>query len=68
MSSARWHTIWYWPIAGMALTVLGLTLVFVHEISWRVRLDAPRPTLILFDRHGTFLTQLGTTTHSTAKE
>ena len=57
---SRWRTIWRWSVAGAALAALGLTLVFVLEISWRARLEAPRPTLILFDRHGAFLTQIGT--------
>jgi penicillin-binding protein 1C len=42
-------------------------LVFALEISWRARLDAPHPTLILSDRNGAFLTQIGNATHSTPK-
>src|SRR5713101_2721146 len=67
-SRTRWHTIWHWSVAGAVVAVLGLALVFVHEISWRARLDAPRPTLILSDRHGTFLTQIGNAAHSTDKD
>jgi penicillin-binding protein 1C len=63
--TSRWHTIWRWSVAGAAVAALGLALVFVHEISWRAQLDAPRPTLILFDRHGAFLTQIGTVAHAT---
>jgi len=65
-SHTRWHTIRRWSGAGAAVAALGLALVFVHEISWRARLEALRPTLILFDRHGTFLTQIGNAAHSTA--
>jgi penicillin-binding protein 1C len=65
-SHTRWHTIRRWSVAGAAVAALGLALVFVHEISWRARLEAPRPTLILFDRHGTSLTQIGNAAHATA--
>jgi penicillin-binding protein 1C len=49
----------------VALAALGLALVCVYEISRRVRLEAPPPTLILLDRHGAFLTQIGTAVPAT---
>src|SRR5262249_9691498 len=64
---AKWRTIWRWRAAGAAVAALGLAVVFVHEISRRARLDAPRPTLILSDRNGAFLTQIGNASPSTAK-
>jgi penicillin-binding protein 1C len=67
-SHARWRFIWRWSVAGAALAALVLAVVFALEISWRARLDAPRPTLILFDRHGVFLTQIGTVVHPTGKD
>src|SRR5262245_701147 len=67
-SHARWRFIWRWSVAGAVLAALVLAVVFVLEISWRARLDAPRPTLILFDRHGVFLTQIGTVVHPTGKD
>jgi penicillin-binding protein 1C len=63
--STRWRTIWRWSVAGVTVAMFGLAAVFVYEISWRARLVAPRPTLLLSDRHGTFLTQLGNTAHAT---
>src|SRR5499426_980857 len=66
-SPARWRTICRWSFAGAAVAALGFTLACALEISRRVRLDAPHPTLILSDRHGAYLTQIGNVAHSTAK-
>src|SRR5215471_1535326 len=65
-SSARWRTIWLLSTTGSAVAALSLVLVFGLGISRRVRLDAPRSTLILTDRNGAFLTQIGNAASSTA--
>src|SRR4051812_41902436 len=43
--------------AGVAL--LGAFGVFAHRVSERARLVAPQATPILYDRHGSFLAQIG---------
>jgi penicillin-binding protein 1C len=42
-------------------------LFCVYDISRRARFDTPRPTLILYDRHGAFLAQIGNAARSTVK-
>ena len=46
---------WLAPAGLAALTLLGL---FAHEVARRASLIAPRPSTMLYDRHGAFLAQI----------
>lgn len=50
-----------WILPGIAVAALTLAFVFGLVILHRAQLIAPPPTLILLDRHDTFLAQLGHT-------
>src|SRR5919205_3301726 len=45
-------------VAG-AGTFLGIAVIYGWQVAGRARLEAPAPTPILYDRHGTFLSQIG---------
>src|SRR5215813_9689746 len=47
-------------IAGAAgIAALGLLGAFAQEVASRARLVAPHPSVMLHDRHGAFLAQIG---------
>lgn len=61
----RWQRLWRWGVAGLAVVVLGCAVAFAQAIARRAHLVAPPPTVLLLDRHGTFLTQIGHTVSPT---
>jgi penicillin-binding protein 1C len=45
-------------LACASLAALGLLGLFAHEVVKRANLVAPRPSAMLYDRHGAFLAQI----------
>lgn len=43
----------------VALAASSVAALFLHDVLGRAHLEAPRPTPILYDRNGAFLTQIG---------